>query len=175
MNKELRCYTFTNYYLSPIQQGIQSAHSTVELFNKYLLKEGWVDGMAEQIKEWATEWKTMICLNGGNSYEVHNIYYFLNSLANNPYPFALFYESEEALNGMITSVAIILPERIFNTATVMRSRTLPDGVSYTHDKILREHRFSFPDLVDPNKIHIETYSEWEYELMKKLNECTLAR
>lgn len=174
MNEELRCYTFTNFYLSSIQQGIQSTHSVVELFNKYLISEGWVNGCAEQINEWASMWKTMICLNGGDAYGVNQIYSFFNSLADNPYPFASFCESESALDGTMTSVAIILPARIFETAGLMREHQLPKGVHYTHDRLIKEHRFSFSH-IDGGVDRTETYSQWEYELMKKLNECALAR
>ena len=38
MNDELRLYTFTNFYLSSIQQGIQPAHAQNELMMAALVK-----------------------------------------------------------------------------------------------------------------------------------------
>ena len=178
MNKELRCYTFTHFMLSSIQQGIQAGHASMEIVNKYLVERdlverGWVDGYAEQVNDWIANHKTIVCLNGGNSDGVREIKTFLDN-ANNPFPYAGFFEDEQSLNGALTSVAIVLPERIFNTATLMRSRTLPNGVSYTYDKLLSENRFAFEG---PNfdNIQLEIYTEWEYELMQKLNSCSLAR
>jgi hypothetical protein len=44
----MRLYTFGNYYLSSIQQGIQAGHAAVELFNKYENSE-----QLNTVKEWA--------------------------------------------------------------------------------------------------------------------------
>lgn len=173
MNEELRCYTFTHFILSPIQQGIQAGHSSTELSNKYLIREGWVNGMAEQINDWIANHKTIICLNGGNSAGLQDILNFLLAPAN-PFPVTSFYEDEQTAEGLMTSIAIILPARIFKTAELMRRRTLPDGVSYTHDKLLQEHRFSWAN----EQGSVErgaTYSEWEYDLMVLLNQHGLAR
>ena len=49
---ELRCYTFTDFMLSSIQQGIQSGHAAMELVNKYMVHEGWQNGYAEQVADW---------------------------------------------------------------------------------------------------------------------------
>ena len=70
MQEELRCYTFTDFMYSSIQQGIQSGHAAVELFNKYLIEEGWQNGYAEVVQDWAANYKTMVCLNGGTFADV---------------------------------------------------------------------------------------------------------
>ena len=171
MNKEFRCYTFTHFMLSPIQEGIQSGHASMELVNKYMLEQGWVDGPAEQVSDWIKDHKTIICLNGGNSAGLKDLYAFLND-TQNTFPFVPFYEDEESAEGMMTSIATILPERIFETSELMRRRELPEGVHYTNDKLLQEHRFTF---AEDNETRLETFSEWEYELMTRLNSCALAR
>lgn len=171
MNKELRCYTFTNFMLKPIQQGIQSGHASMELVNKYMVKQGWINGMAEQVRDWIADHKTIICLNGGNNAGVQDMYAFLNDTVN-PYPFAPFHEDEESLGGIMTSVAVILPARIFDTASLQRRSMLPEGVTYTYDKLLGEHRFAFDE---DGETRLETFSEWEHELMQRLSRCGLAR
>ncbi len=177
MNKELRCYTFTNYYLASIQQGIQPWHASMELVNKYMVEQGWVNGMAEQVTDWIANHKTVVCLNGGNAAGVRDIKAFLDlgmQSGANTFPYAGFYEDEQSLDGALTSVATILPARIFETASLMRRRTLPEGVNYTHDKLLEEHRFSFSH-VESGVDRTETYSQWEYDLMVLLNRHGLAR
>ena len=98
-------------YLSSIQVGIQSAHAQMELFCKYPAStpEG------EQLYTWGMNYKTMICLNAGFNTEMLNIVEFLGH-EDNTFPWAAFYESEEAMGGMLTNIAIVLPERIYGTS-----------------------------------------------------------
>lgn len=173
MTEELRCYAFTHFIVSSIQQGIQSGHASMELVNKYMVREGWINGFAEQVNDWIKNHKTIICLNGGNSKGLADTLDFLQD-KRNPFAVTAFYEDEQTACGLMTSVAIILPARIFETAELMRRRTLPDGVSYTHDRLLNEHRFSFSH-VEGGVGRTETYNEWEYELMVLLNSHGLAR
>ena len=101
----LRAYFFGNMYLSSIQQGIQAAHVVAEMFIKY-------HGLHPTLIDWANAHKTMILLNGGYSEELHRLHGVFAS-RENPYPYAAFRESEQALEGAITSVGIILPEYIW--------------------------------------------------------------
>jgi hypothetical protein len=110
MNEELRCYTWTLYQLSPIQQGIQAGHAAVELM---IQRDNAV------AREWAEKWKTMVLLNGGDASDLADTYLFLAS-THNPFQWASFRESKESLDGIMTSIAIILPARIFGTAENMR-------------------------------------------------------
>jgi len=168
MNEELRLYTFTNFYLSSIQQGIQSGHALGELM--LAASFGGIEG-SDMLYDWAENHKTMICLNGGDVDGVTAIFDFLNQ-PENPFPCAPFYESAGALGGILTSVAIVLPARIFNTAGLLRSRVLPTGITYTFDKFLNEHRFTF---TEQDTVRVDTFTPWEYELMQRLNGCGLAR
>lgn len=169
MNEELRLYTFTNFYLSSIQQGIQPAHSQNELMMAAALGE--MPG-SDMLYDWAENHKTIICLNGGDNKGINEWCGFLHHTSN-PFPFAPFFESEDALGGIMTSVAVVLPARIFDTASLLRGlHRLPEGVHYTYDKLLGEHRFTFNE---DAAIRTETFSEWEFELMQRLNKCGLAR
>jgi len=169
MNEELRLYTFTNFYLSSIQQGIQPAHSQNELMMAASLGET-TDN--ELLYDWAENHKTIICLNGGDNKGIKDWCAFLHH-TNNPFPFAPFFESEDALGGIMTSVAVVLPAFIFDTAPLLRRlHKLPEGVTYVHDKLLGEHRIT--RTLDDG-VHVATYNDWQMELMHRLNKCGLAR
>lgn len=62
VSSELRLYSFTNYYLSDLQKGLQTAHLVSEMFTKYVTGKH-----KKMLFEWATNHKTIIILNGGNS------------------------------------------------------------------------------------------------------------
>jgi hypothetical protein len=106
----MRCYTFSIAYLSSIQQGIQGAHAITELFLKYRDPQHKV---GKYLYEWAEQHKTMICLNAGDFSQLSYLHrYFVNYA--HLYPWAAFNESEQALNDIMTSIAIVLPEHIYN-------------------------------------------------------------
>jgi hypothetical protein len=123
----VRAYFFGNMYLSSIQQGIQAAHVIAELFMKYenCLKE-------TIVKDWAVNHKTIILLNGGYASNIQDLinfftiedFYYGNPIRvenpDNPYPWAYFCEEEASLNHSLTSVGIILPSCIYNTAADLR-------------------------------------------------------
>ena len=169
MTEELRFYSFTDWMFRPIQQGIQPGHAAVELFVKYCYPTDEVEQM-QTLYDWATNWKTFICLNGGNYASIVEIHGFLNS-PHNPYPFSPFHEDEDSAAGRLTSVGIVLPARIFETASLLRRRELPPGVCYTFDRLLDVHRFTIDD---DSGIETFEFSAWEFELMQLLNKFSLA-
>lgn len=152
MTEELRLYTFTLYQLSSIQQGIQAGHAAVELGIKAYKKQMNLRQGTEWTiyHRWATEWKTMVLLNGGDLSELEEFRDFL-MFYENTFPWAEFRESDESLGAILTSVAIILPERIFKTAEELRKNTF-----VTKD---------YPD----------GFTDWELELINKLSRTGLAR
>lgn len=105
----MRCYHFCHYYLSGIQAGIQSAHAQMELFVKYQVPSP----PKKQLYHWASKHKTMICLNGGNSAQLDDTIDLLKN-PNNPYAWSVFAEDEQSLKSIITNVAIVLPEYIYD-------------------------------------------------------------
>lgn len=173
MNEELRCYTFTHFIVSSIQQGIQSGHASMELSNKYMLEEGWINGMAEQVAEWIKDHKTIICLNGGNSAGLHDLSQFLND-EDNPFPYVEFYEDEQTAEGLMTSISTVLPARIFDGAARLRRQKYDSQISVTWDHLQEELRISWVDEVE-EEAHTDTYSRWERDLMNRLNKMQLAR
>lgn len=164
---ELRCYTWTIFQLSSIQQGIQAGHAAIELFPKYIGGPGLK--VQQMLNDWARHNKTMVCLNGGDVASLREFIEFLNS-PENPYPWASFTESEDFLAGITTSVAIILPMRFYQCAAMMRSAR--PGGPYNYDAATGIHRF-FID--DENGMRVEEFTSWEGELMQRSNASPLAR
>jgi hypothetical protein len=110
---EYRLYSFVNMYLSDIQRGIQTAHLVHELFTKkpnYKHVE-----QIDVLNEWAENHKTIIVLNGGYSDNLKDIRYQLDRWADvYQLPMAYFNEGEDAPNGALTCVGIILPSDIYD-------------------------------------------------------------
>jgi hypothetical protein len=105
---ELRLYSFCNFYLSSIQQGIQTGHAAVRLVRKYL---GSASSCRDMVKDWADNHETFIILNGGDNDGVEAAH---AAIIGSGYPFDHFRESQGALGGMKTCCAVILPESVFN-------------------------------------------------------------
>jgi len=97
--KDLRMVTLVLYNLSPIQQGIQSAHAAIE-YGVYERK--WKDTKARFI-DWAQDYKTMIVLNGGTSFTMEQYKEELDSLG---VKYTCFHEPD--LNGVTTAIAFIV-------------------------------------------------------------------
>ncbi len=110
MEQELRAYFFQIMYLQGIHAGIQTQHTTAEMFVKYLPFE---HKCSDMLYDWANNHKTTIILNGGYAANLELLEALLSD-PQNPYPWAAFCESQEALRNCITNVGIILPEKIFN-------------------------------------------------------------
>lgn len=112
---ELRLYSFVNFYLSSIQQGIQTGHAAVDLVRKYTangnsFRTDITDERIALVETWADSWKTFITLNGGNA---SGIAAATNIIAKSGFPWAIFCEDEQSLCRLQTCVAVILPETIF--------------------------------------------------------------
>lgn len=111
---ELRAYYFGNLYMSSIQQGIQSLHTTAEMFIKYSVD---YTPQTKMLDDWATDHKTVILKQAGYSSDQHEIVELLKD-ETNPYPWSSF--SEEGVDNALTCVGIILPEKVYDTADQVR-------------------------------------------------------
>ena len=152
----MRAYYFGNMYLSSIQQGIQAAHATHELFNKYGASE-----KAETLFNWSQNHKTMILLNGGYSENLRALIALFDT-QENPYPWAHFNEGEDSLDGALTSVGIVLPEKIYVTAAAMRN---------DEDFVSRLRETGCWNPCDDEHYEI---SKYEFDLCLELNKYGLA-
>lgn len=120
----MRLYTFTHFMLSPMAKGIQALHSTVELFNKYVPNPSNDDAVSsdtyDMLFDWSLNHKTCISLNAGTSPDLEELATFFSSVYN-IYPWATFNE-DESLGGLMTSISVVLPEKIYLTAEMFRNK-----------------------------------------------------
>lgn len=168
----MRLYTFGNYYMSSIQQGIQASHVVSELFVKYRdtgINHDYdylpaINGIEYQIKvdnlyDWAENHKTMVCLNGGNLLGLEDILTLLKDVQNN-LPWAVFYEDEMSLGGILTNVGIIIPEHIYDSAYKVRNSN---------------HVISNNNLYGSMGEFVCSLNDFEIKLINLLNSCQLAK
>ncbi len=104
----MRQIFFVNMYCNHIQAGIQSGHAVNEMWLKY----GFNPEKLETIFEFARDHKTFILLNGGDHEALTDLMKFCDQRTN-PYPWSVF--REPGLNNAITSVSIIIPEKLYGT------------------------------------------------------------
>lgn len=155
-------YSFCNYYLSSIQQGIQSAHAMHTMFTKYIGGPGLQE--QQMLDEWAKRHKTMIVLNGGNVADLKGLEasckFYGDTLR---YPYSSFREDAESLNGALTAVAIIVPEKLFlyNQERRKRPPSSVDLYSAATTLAMLQNKFQMTDT--------------EVELANLISTCPLAR
>lgn len=108
----MRAYHICNMYLSGIHAGIQSAHCQHELAVK-MVDPGTPINRFNMYLDWAKNHKTIILLNGGYQ---SNLEEFIEAVTLTDYPWAEFRESNDALNGALTNVCVVLPEAMYGAA-----------------------------------------------------------
>lgn len=109
---ELRMYFFVPYNISEIQKGIQCGHAALEYARKY--------GNTKLFKDFVDKWKTWIILNGGTTNSTRDLTSQVfgtldqigDTLLENNIPFTFFKEPD--LNNAVTSICLIIDERVFN-------------------------------------------------------------
>ena len=131
----MRAYFWGNMYLSSIQQGIQSLHCVSEMFCKYPSAErGFDTDMHSDLYNWASDYKTVVVLNAGEMSSLTKVK-FMMDCDENPYAWAEWHESMEAVNGALTSVGIILPEKVYKGAREIkknwRDKRLADKMGFS--------------------------------------------
>lgn len=120
----MRAYFLGNFYLSPIQQGIQAAHCVHDLFIKY---SALTSNATDVLYDWAANHKTMIVLNGGNSQGLADAATVMIPLAQAcGYPVATFSEDEQSLNNALTCVGVVVPASIYEYQDAKRE-IVPSG------------------------------------------------
>jgi hypothetical protein len=114
----MRFYSACNMYLSSIQQGIQAAHCVGEMALKIVGNK--------YVSEWLTEHKTLICVNGGNYTSLRAFHTLCTDARNTEYPVAHFSEDYDSLAGMLTTVGIIVPAKIYEADLTEFGRSAPE-------------------------------------------------
>lgn len=102
----MKGYMIVHCLIPGVRAGVQGAHAMTELMLRYADKN---DSSAKMARLWAGFDKTLICLNGGASSDMHKLWELLND-GNCPFPHAKFHESEDYAEGLLTAIAIVLPE-----------------------------------------------------------------
>jgi len=123
--------------------------------------------------DWAHNHKTEIMLNPGVSGDLSDIEYLLSD-NDNYYPWAVFKEDDYSLKGIVTSISIVLTEKIYNMASIVRN----SRGNFAHN--INTGRYI---CIDTEKTDYETlekvesygrYSEFEMELVHLISVSRLA-
>lgn len=133
-------YCLSERHLSGIQKTIQATHAIVEYSLAY--------GDSPEYKQWAGEDKTIIVLDGGIYTDMLRVVDFLNEKHIN---FATFKEPD--MGWMMTSIALLVDERIWDTSKY--------GRSYAHYQLMCQDDCELPKL---------NYDEWVDWIGGKSNE-----
>ena len=157
----MRLYSFVNYYLSPLQHGLQTAHMVSELFRDRITDET-NSRETQMLDSWAKYHKTIIICNGGNQLELQSLFdFFVNK--DNLFPFSYFTEDEQSLNGCLTCVGIVLPERIYAAMAAVR-----EGVEF-----LGSSNDYYLPITDDECCYLQ-FTRFEKELVERLAPYRLA-
>jgi hypothetical protein len=156
---ELRFYCFVNYYLSAMQQGIQTGHCAVDVLRKYT-KGGLLGSQTpfhkrDMVESWADGYKTFITLNGGNNEGIKEA---TRIISDADFPWVAFNEDGDSLDGLQTCVGVVLPENIFKAQPIFGD----NGVA----------RFEF---VENGELLCAGPDHKYFELMKLVTSSGLAR
>lgn len=108
----MRLYSFCNAYLSSLQQGLQTAHLTAELFLRYPSR---MKAEGDLLYHWANNSKTIIILNGGNVCTIKNTFDIIWKNAELLHlPFGKFHEDDDSLGGIITCCGLVVPDWLYD-------------------------------------------------------------
>lgn len=153
---ELRMYFFVPYNLSPIQQAIQAGHAALEYAWKYK------DSL--YFRNFVTNWKTWIILNGGTTNEKRDLNGICkgtldqigDQLIEKNIQFSFFHEPD--LNESLTALCFICDERVWDT------ENYPDFIDYLcrvkdfdAQESIAARVIYYPDLL---REYSDVYEDW---------------
>ena len=157
----MRAYFLCNTWLSGIQKGIQGSHALASLVNHY----GDGPGFKRIFNIWASDYKTMIFLEGGTQANLLDWIKFLDlqdpdvpdfkkPLHTQSYfmPYDSFSEDKESLNGCTTAVIILVSTKL--CAAIDNHRAPEEETESIHSWL--------------------RLSEWEREFVEKISKCRRA-
>ena len=136
----MTAFFFNNSYLNGIHNGIQAGHALNRMWVKYLHGKGNEEYLKTLII-FSKHYETWAILDGGDDFKIQKIVESFES-KDNVYPWELF--QEEGLRNLVSSVAIILPEKFYSDDSNIIGKALLAGVTMS----------------------INGYSAWDLELLK---------
>jgi hypothetical protein len=113
---------------------------------------------SELLNSWATDYKTMILLNGGEHEALDNLYKNLSGQTS--YPFTMF--QEPGLNFANTAVVVILPERMYDDTARSVGKALLKGDPFSQN---------WPAIEIDLKVRDRKYTPWEREFLRFKETC----
>jgi hypothetical protein len=187
--REFRLYSFVNFYLNSISQGIQTAHAVHEMFMKYNPLYGGVSAEASRLYEWAKNHKTIIVLNGGMNSDIVSKKMFFETEGKKltfPTPFAHFQEDEQSLGGVITCVAAVISNDIYEavsydkaavlvTSDVERAKLGDNEPLSSGGSLMHYDTSAYFYVVDGVVLNRYRRDTAEWLLISMLKSCSLAR
>ena len=142
-DQNYRLYSFVNFYLSSIQQGVQTAHLVHTLFTEVAAAEP-----RNVLDTWAKEDKTIIILNGGANQDIQEKFIFLAREAGAfswKAPYGAFSEDDRSLGGVMTCCGLVVPERIYNAQYSVQFDEyiydVPNQPVYRYGPMTSDYRF----------------------------------
>lgn len=158
-----RMYCIVNQYISGIHAGIQSAHAIHEMFIKYPQR---TSNASNLLWDWASEDKTIIVLDGGYQQRMFEMIDLMEGIKSLPHSY--FCEEEDALNGALTAVAIVLPEYMYTPQYYGEAAADPlSGVVKVEPRVSNDYR----DPLTGNVIH--RYTQHEKNLIAEIKRLKL--
>lgn len=122
-----KAFLFTHTSLAPIHSTVQRGHCIAEMFVKYKdRKDGTGEAAGLVLYDWAKNYKTLVIRDGGTSKDLHSILEILQIVCptvNSPYAF--FNESNDFMEGMLTSVGFVL-DRNAAESTLYTGYSIPE-------------------------------------------------
>jgi hypothetical protein len=114
----MRLYSFVNMYMGGIHAGIQTAHAVSSMWRRYEGKDAFPNddhpcAQLDTLRAWEDDHKTAVLLTGGDHRALLELEAFMRR-PDNPFPWGSFNESTDALNGALTAVVIVIPEKLYN-------------------------------------------------------------
>lgn len=169
----MRFYALGNMYLSSIQQGIQAGHALGEIVAKY---EYSAAKKVEQniVKDFLTNHKTWVLLNGGTWEEITEFAVFLNSATSlkYPIPYSSFHEDAKSLAGIVTCVGLILPKEYYEAVPYKKlSLEQLKRVPY----VTTDEDYFYFDDPEISEVIGFAKSTQDWELINRIKSCPLAR
>jgi hypothetical protein len=165
--ENMRAYFFNNMYLTGIHNGIQAGHALDQLWSSFTEHKGKLTKTAEakfaMLREFSKNHKTWIVLKHGDHEALTDLYKFMAKQTK--LPFTLFVEP--GLNHCVTSVVVILPERLYDevASAVGRAASKDGNLATTASRL---------PVTMMDEYFKREYTPWEIEFLRRKNACGLA-